>query len=52
MFTFTPDLSRNPPDRWVVEQHSFNSRLYQVDQIVATPNMRQFVSQNRLFLLL
>nr|WP_238388708.1 hypothetical protein [Roseimaritima ulvae] len=47
VLTFDPNPSRQPPDRGVIEEQRLYQGLEQVDDVVVTAHMSQFVSEDR-----
>ena len=47
VFSLLPNDRRYPPNSGMVEQHNFDNGLDQVDCIIGSANMSQFVSENR-----
>ena len=48
VFTFEPDLFREPPHRRVIEEQRFRNRLKHVHRIIVAADVRQLVGENRL----
>jgi hypothetical protein len=45
VFTFFANHSGNPPDGGVIEQDALHKSLKEVDQIIASPDVRKFMEQ-------
>lgn len=45
VFALVPNLTRYPPDGWVVEQRRFGNPLKDIDDIVMTADVGQFMRE-------
>jgi hypothetical protein len=50
MLAFFANPGGDPPDRRMVEEHRLRHSLKKIHEIILTPNVREFVSENRLYL--
>ena len=47
LFALVADAPRQPPDHRVIEQQRFDRALHQIDEIIVSADMRQFVRDQR-----
>ena len=50
MLAFFANTGGDPPDRRMVEENCLRHSLKKIHQIIVTPNVREFMSENRLHL--